>query len=53
MPQVQANLRANLGSGVMQLAGIALGKVAVQRLGVARAFNKTVRSLGAGNLVKM
>ena len=53
MPQVQANLRANLGSGVMMLGGLALGKVAVQKLGVSRAFNKTVRSLGAGNLVKM
>ena len=53
MPTVQSNLRDNLGSGLMQIAGISLAKVAVQKLGVSRAFNKTVRSLGAGNLVKM
>ena len=52
-PQIEMNLRDNLGSGVMQLVGISAARVLIGKLGVSRAFNKTVRSVGMGDLVKM
>ena len=52
-PTVQQNLRDNLGSGVMQIVGLTAANKLVSKLGVSRAFNKTVRSVGMGDLVKM
>ena len=52
-PTVQANLRANLGTGVMQIVGLTVANKLIPKLGISRAFNKTVRSIGAGQLVKM
>ena len=52
-PQIQENLRMNLGNGVMQIAGLTIANKLIPKLGISRAFNKTVRSIGAGQLVKM
>ena len=51
--QIKDNLNANLASGLMGLAGIAIGKKLITATGVSRNFNAAVRGLGMGNLVKM
>ena len=50
---IRANLKDNIGSGIMMIVGLTVANKAVTKLGVSRAFNKTVRSVGMGDLVKM
>ncbi len=53
LPTIEQNLRDNLGSGVMQIVGLTVAQKLITKLGVSRSFNKTVRSVGMGDLVKM
>ena len=53
LEQMKENLTSNWWKGVAGLASIKVAEVALQRLGISRNFNKAVRSIGMGNLVKM
>ena len=52
-PQIQENIRMNLGNGIIQIVGLTAANKILPKLGVTRAFNRTVRSIGMGQLVKM
>jgi hypothetical protein len=47
------NLKNNAGAAIMQTIGLKVGDKVAQKLGVYRSFNKLVRSVGLGDLVKM
>jgi hypothetical protein len=50
---IQNNIKNNLGSGIMMILGLQVANKLVTKLGVSRSFNKAVRSVGMGDLVKM
>lgn len=53
LEQMKENVQANWAKGLMGIVGIKVADVAISKLGIARNFNKAVRSVGLGNLVKM
>jgi len=53
MDDIKVNLRNNAGKGVAMLVGLKVADKLIGKLGVSRAFNKTVRSVGMGSLIKM
>ena len=53
MTNLKDNMIKNAPQLVMTLIGLKVGSKLLTSTGVPRAFNKTVRSLGAGQLVKM
>jgi hypothetical protein len=50
---IQKNIKDNLGSGIMMILGLQVANKLITKLGVSRSFNKAVRSVGMGDLVKM
>jgi len=50
---VMNNVQRGLGKAVVSSVGLKVGDKVVQKLGVYRSFNKLVRSIGLGDLVKM
>lgn len=53
MFNVKNNIKNNLGTGIMTLLGLQVANKLITKFGVSRSFNKTVRSVGMGDLVKM
>ena len=53
MEDLKLNIRANAGQALATLIGLKVADKVVTKLGVTRSFNRTVRSVGMGNLVKM
>ena len=53
MEDLKINIKANGGQALATLVGIKVGERVITKLGVPRAFNRTVRSVGMGSLVKM
>jgi hypothetical protein len=53
MPQIEKNIRDNLGKGVMQIIGLQVANKLITKLKISSSFNRTVRSVGMGDLVKM
>ena len=53
MFNIKENIKRNLGTGVMTIIGLQVANKLITKLGVSRSFNKTVRSVGMGDLVKM
>lgn len=53
MEDLKINLRQNAGQALATLVGIKVADKVITKLGVSRSFNRTVRSVGMGNLVKM
>ena len=50
---IQTNLKNNIGSGIMMILGLQVANKLITKLGVSRSFNRAVRSVGMGDLVKM
>lgn len=53
MEDLKINIRQNAGQALATLVGIKVADKVITKLGVTRSFNRTVRSVGMGNLVKM
>lgn len=53
MFNIKNNIKNNLGTGLMTIIGLQVANKLITKLGVSRSFNKTVRSVGMGDLVKM
>ena len=53
MFNIRENIKNNLGTGIMTLLGIQVANKLITKFGISRSFNKTVRSVGMGDLVKM
>ena len=53
MFNIKNNIKNNLGTGVMTLIGLQVANKMITKLKISSSFNKTVRSLGMGDLVKM
>ena len=53
MFNIRENIKNNLGSGVMTLIGLQVANKLITKLKISSSFNKTVRSVGMGDLVKM
>ena len=53
MLNLKNNMIDNAPQLVMTLVGLKIGKKVIESAGLTRAFNKTVRSIGMGDLVKM
>lgn len=51
--QVMANAKANAFTMVSGMAGLAVAKKVLPSTGIPRNFNKLVRSIGLGQVVKM
>jgi hypothetical protein len=47
------NVRNGAGKAIVSSVGLKVGDKVAQKLGVYRGFNKLVRSVGLGDLVKM
>jgi hypothetical protein len=50
---VMYNIKNGAGRAVVSTVGLKVGDKVAQKLGVYRGFNKLVRSVGLGDLVKM
>tara|TARA_R110001599_G_scaffold344762_1_gene568629 strand:- start:2108 stop:2536 length:429 start_codon:yes stop_codon:yes gene_type:complete len=50
---VMYNVRNGAGKAIVSSVGLKVGDKVAQKLGVYRGFNKLVRSVGLGDLVKM
>ena len=53
MYNIRNNVKNNLGSGVIQIVGLQVASKLITKLKISSSFNRTVRSLGMGDLVKM
>ena len=53
MLNLQNNLKDNALMGIGSLIGLRVADKVITKFGVSRSFNKTVRSVGMGDLVKM
>ena len=53
MFNIKENIKNNLGTGVMTLIGLQVANKLITKLKISSSFNKTVRSVGMGDLVKM
>jgi len=53
MLNLKNNLRNNAPQFIMSLIGLAVGKRLLTASGIPRSFNRTVRQVGLGSLVKM
>lgn len=51
--QIGENIQKNAVKGIMGMIAIKIADKAITKLGVSRSFNKSVRALGMGSLVKM
>ena len=51
--QILMNVQKNAVSGILGMVGLRVANNLVTKLGVSRNFNKGVRAIGMGNLVKM
>lgn len=51
--QIWANARNNLGMFVISSIALKVTETLVTKLGVSKAFNRTIRSVGMGDVVKM
>tara|TARA_Y100001938_G_C8051962_1_gene412283 strand:- start:257 stop:598 length:342 start_codon:yes stop_codon:yes gene_type:complete len=53
MLNLKNNLKDNAPQFIMSLIGLAVGKRLLTASGIPRSFNRTVRQVGLGSLVKM
>ena len=53
MFNIRNNIKNNLGTGVMTILGIQVANTLLTKLKISSSFNRAVRSVGMGDLVKM
>ncbi len=53
MYNIRNNLKNNAATGLMTLIGLQVANKMITKLRISSSFNRTVRSLGMGDLVKM